>query len=91
MRPCCFVRVFFAACSFAALLAFPKELVSSEDPLPDEFTISVGEVKDIGPNVTLVLGKRSVRAESYKLYIQTPVGLRRAQPLAVRTQLNCVR
>ena len=53
--------------------------------LPDKLTVNVGAVENVGDNVTLALTKRSVRSDTYRLYVQTPEGRKRAEPFPVST------
>jgi hypothetical protein len=66
-------------------MSFALLLLAITQDLPDELTLEVGEVEKVGKNVVLVLRKRSVRAETYRFFVQTPEGRKRAVPLPVRT------
>ena len=58
---------------------------SANEALPDELTLNVGSVENVGSNVVLVLKKRSVRSDDYKIGMWSPDGFKEIDPFPVRT------
>jgi hypothetical protein len=71
--------------ALASLMCGRVALYAADWVLPDELTVHVGAVENVGSNVTVVLTKRSVRADDYKFYVNTPAGRKRAEPFPVST------
>lgn len=72
------------ALMMVALLALP---VSGEtgQVLPDELTIKLGEVANVGTNVTVVLTKRSIRSDNYVIGTWGAEGFKKLEPFPVST------
>jgi len=64
---------------------------AEDDPLPDDLTLNVGAVGNVGTNVTLVLKKRSIRSDTYALVLETADGPRQMDPFPVRTYRGYVK
>lgn len=79
--------------TFIALLLAPlTTLRATEQAPPDELTLSVGDVKNVGTDVTLVLKKRSVRSENYVVGTWSKAdGFKRLEPFPVRTYRGFVK
>lgn len=75
----------------ASCVLLQSRLSAAGQVLPDELTVGLGEIENVGTDVTLVLTKRSVRSDAYALYVQTPEGLTRVEPFPVSTYRGYVK
>lgn len=71
--------------ALGSLLLLPSMLHAAGQALPDEMTLNVGAVENVGADVTLVLRKRSVRSDDYMIGTWTPDGFQEIEPFPVRT------
>lgn len=71
--------------------ATPAETAAARRELPDELNLNLGEVKDVGSDVTVVLRKRSMRAETYAVGTWSSAGFKKLDPFPVSTYRGFVR
>ena len=74
-----------------SLVLSASPLCAAAEALPDELTLNLGAVENVGTNVTLVLKKRSVRSDTYALVLHTADGPRPIDPFPVRTYRGYVK
>ncbi len=60
--------------ALGSLLLLPSMLHATGQVLPDEMVIPVGDVENVGADVTLVLTKRSMRADNCRVVLWTDDG-----------------
>ena len=72
-----------------ALLSLPVFLASrlhaAQGVLPDEMTLKLGVVANVGTNVVVVLKKRSIRSDQYLFGKWGPDGFKKMEPFPVTT------
>jgi len=74
-----------------SLVLSASPLCAAAEALPDELTLNLGTVENIGTNVTVVLKKRSVRSDTYALVLATADGPKQIDSFPVRTYRGYVK
>ena len=83
-----FIVTFIAI--LCSLMLSQSPLHAAGQVLPDELTLNVGDVKNVGKDVTLVLKKRSMRSDTYLCGVWSDNGFKKLD-FPVTTYRGCVK
>ena len=70
-------HVWLVVLAMVGAVLIPRSPLYAGQVLPDELTVNVGTVENVGEDVTIVLTKRSVRAENCQIVLWTDDGFKK--------------